>query len=127
MITNLCVLHLLIEPNHNFVIVFTAPLQYDIKGEKMKETTQIQQVQFYSESIAKPNLKSDVKTYLLNPLFNGLVGFSAFFTLIILTKLFSYIFGLSDEFAITINDIIYSLTGFVMAAGVKFLEFFSKE
>ena len=93
----------------------------------MKETTQTQRVQYYTESIAKQNLKSDVKTYLLNPLFNGLVGFSAFFTLIILTKLFSYVFGLNPGFSITINDVIYSLTGFVMAAGIKFLEFFSKE
>ncbi len=93
----------------------------------MDSTTQNQSNEIYTESIGENNLSKNIKVYLLNPLSMGLVGFAAFFGLIIFTNLFSYIFGMNDTFSLEINDVILSLTGFVFAAGAKFLEFFSKE
>ncbi len=93
----------------------------------MDTTTQNRTEQVYSEQIGSENLMQNVKIYLLNPLSTGLAGFAAFFTLIFLTKLFSYFIGTNDVFDVNIQDVIYSLTGFVCAAGAKFFEFFGKE
>ncbi|MBK7104720.1 MAG: hypothetical protein IPH62_05500 [Ignavibacteriae bacterium] len=81
----------------------------------------------YTETIGTNNSVQNIKTYLINPLSMGLAGFTAFFSLIVFTNLFSYLFGMSDSFSLEVNDVILSLTGFVFAAGAKFLEFFSKE
>ncbi|MFZ1292131.1 MAG: hypothetical protein WAR79_18700 [Melioribacteraceae bacterium] len=93
----------------------------------MESTTQNQTSEIYTETIGTNNLVNNIKTYLINPLSMGLAGFTAFFSLIIFTNLFSYLFGMSDSFSLEVNDVILSLTGFVFAAGTKFLEFFSKE
>jgi hypothetical protein len=93
----------------------------------MDTTTQKTTEQVYSEPIGSETFMQNVKTYLLNPLSTGLAGFAAFFTLIFLTKLFSYIIGTNDAFDVNIQDVIYSLTGFVCAAGARFFEFFGKE
>lgn len=90
-------------------------------------TTQNRTEQVISESIGSETFLQNVKTYLLNPLSTGLAGFAAFFTLIFLTKLFSYVIGTNDVFGLNVQDVIYSLTGFVCAAGAKFFEFFGKE
>lgn len=93
----------------------------------MDTTTQDQSTKYYSETIVKNNLWENLKIYLLNPIYMGIVGFAAFFSLILLTNLFSYFLGMSNTFSIELNDVMLSLTGFVFAAGAKFLEFFSKE
>ena len=77
--------------------------------------------------VDKNSFMEDIKTYLLNPLYAGLVGFAVFFSLIFFTKFFSYIFGINEEFSFGISDVIYSLTGFLFVTGAKFLEFFGKE
>lgn len=69
----------------------------------------------------------NIKTYLINPLSMGLAGFTAFFSLIVFTNLFSYLFGMSDSFSLEVNDVILSLTGFVFAAGAKFLNFLKED
>lgn len=92
----------------------------------MESTTKSQTTELTS-TVDVNNFANNVKIYLLNPISSGLVGFAAFFTLIILTKLFNYIFGIQATFSIDFYDVIYALTGFVLGAGVKFLEFFSKE
>ena len=86
-----------------------------------------QSTEIYTTSIGRNSFFNDFKTYFLNPLSAGLAGFAAFFSLILLTKLFSYIFGMNETFGLNLNDVIYSLTGFVFGAGAKFLEFFGKE
>lgn len=93
----------------------------------MDTTTQNRTEQVYSEQIGSETFMQNVKTYLLNPLSTGLAGFAAFFTLIFLTKLFGYIIGTNDAFDVNVQDVIYSLTGFVCAAGARFFEFFGKE
>ena len=93
----------------------------------MNGTSQNQSSEFYAGRVGGNNFWKNLKTYLLNPLSLGLAGFATFFSLIICTKLFSYIFGMSDTFSLELNDVILSLTGFVFAAGSKFFEFFSNE
>ena len=75
----------------------------------------------------KGSFIEDLKTYLLNPLYSGLVGFAIFFSLIFFTKFFSYIFGINEGFSFGISDVIYYLVGFLFVTGAKFLEFFGKE
>ena len=93
----------------------------------MKIGSNNQSTEVYTSTIGRGNFYQDFKTYFLNPLSAGLVGFAVFFSLILLTKLFSYFLGINDTFGLNLNDVIYSLTGFVFAAGAKFLEFFGKE
>jgi len=70
---------------------------------------------------------SDTKTYLLDPLRNGVVGFAVFFSIILITTFAGYVLGFQESFNIGLDDVIYSLTGFVFAAGSKFMSFFSNE
>ena len=93
----------------------------------MDTTTENRTEQVYSDQIGTETYMENVKIYLLNPLSTGLAGFAAFFSLIFLTKLFGYIIGTNEIFNVNIQDVIYSLTGFVCAAGAKFFEFFGKE
>ena len=93
----------------------------------MDTTTENRTEQVYSDQIGTETFMENVKIYLLNPLSTGLAGFAAFFSLIFLTKLFGYIIGTNEIFNVNIQDVIYSLTGFVCAAGAKFFEFFGKE
>jgi len=90
-------------------------------------TQQNTQEEIYSQTVGSETFKQNMKTYLLNPLSAGLAGFAAFFTLIFLTKIFGYIIGTNEVFDLSVKDVIYSLTGFVFAAGAKFFEFFGKE
>lgn len=93
----------------------------------MESGTRNQTEQVYTETISANIFYQNLKTYLLNPLSTGLAGFAAFFALIFLTKLFGYLIGTNEIFDLNIKDVIYSLTGFVFAAGAKFVEFFGKE
>jgi len=93
----------------------------------MESTTQNHTNQIYSDSIDTATFKQNLKIYLLNPLYTGLLGFVAFFSIILFTKLFGYFIGTNNEFILQVDDVIYALTGFVFAAGAKFLEFFGKE
>lgn len=70
---------------------------------------------------------NNTKTYLLDPLKNGVVGFAVFFSIILITTFSGYILGFHESFNIGLDDVIYSLTGFVFAAGSKFMSFFSNE
>jgi hypothetical protein len=94
----------------------------------MESTTQERSNTIIENSeIIESSLKEDLKTYLLGPLYAGLVGFAIFFSLIFFTKFFSYIFGINESFSFGISDVIYSLLGFLFVTGARFLEFFGKE
>ncbi|PID62381.1 MAG: hypothetical protein CR986_01735 [Ignavibacteriae bacterium] len=84
-----------------------------------------------TELVTKPLISEEFKNnfneIIVPPLSNGLMGFSAIFSLIIFAKLFGYIIGTNDSFVVLYMDVIYSLTGFLLGAGSKFLEFFGKE
>jgi hypothetical protein len=92
----------------------------------MESTTRNQSNPIIEQSIGREPFKENFRTYLLNPLSNGLTGFAAFFTLILLTKTFGYLLGSYEIFDLGLQDVIYALTGFVLGAGVKFFEFFGK-
>jgi len=82
----------------------------------------------YSQStIVNDEFKQNFKIYLINPLSNGMAGFAAIFSLILISKLFGYFLGSYETFNVGMSDVIYSLTGFVLGAGIKFFEFFGKE
>lgn len=94
----------------------------------MKSTIQNETTKIYSDSLnSSSESKQNIKTYLLNPLTAGLMGFTAFFSLIIVTKFFGSILGTNDGFILQLSDVIYALTGFLFGAGAKFVEFFGKE
>lgn len=94
----------------------------------MKSTIHNETTKLYTESVDSiSESKQNVKTYLLNPLSAGLMGFVAFFSLIIITKFFGSILGTNNGFILQLSDVIYALTGFLFGAGAKFVEFFGKE
>ena len=93
----------------------------------MESTTQNQTDQIFTESIGRETLRENIKIYLLNPLSAGLAGFAALFSLMMMTKLFSFVLGINPEFNLGLNDVIYSLVGFLFGTGAKFFEFFGKE
>lgn len=59
---------------------------------------------------------------LLQPAKAGLYGFAAFFTVLIFTQGITVLFGFMDNYVITINDVYYSLLGFIMVFLIKLLE-----
>lgn len=94
----------------------------------MKSTVQNETNSIFTESVSSGSeSKENIKTYLLNPLSAGLMGFAAFFSLILITKLFGSVLGTNDGFVLQLSDVIYALTGFLFGAGAKFVEFFGKE
>jgi len=68
-----------------------------------------------------------IKTYLLDPLKSGILGFATFFSIILITTIIGYMLGFQESFNIGLSDVIYALTGFVFVAGSKFIGFFSNE
>ena len=82
-----------------------------------------------SKSIAVP--KRTVGTFLLNyvfqPIKSGIIGFSTFFTILILTKLLSYFIGTRDLFSVDIEDVLLSSIGFVLVFLIRLLENFKEK
>ena len=65
--------------------------------------------------------------YVLNPIKSGIFGFSAFFSILLITKLFSYWIGTYNEFTIDLDDVLLSVIGFILVFLIKFLENFKQE
>ncbi len=83
------------------------------------------QQQLVAEKSASASQSSQfIKKYLINPVSSGLMGFAAFFTLILLSNLFTYVFGISSNFVLGIDEVLYSAVGFVLVFSYKFLENF---
>lgn len=94
----------------------------------METTTQERtNTQLLNKNLASDELKNNFKEIIVTPLSNGLMGFATIFSLLIMAKLFGYIIGTNESFSIVYMDVIYSLIGFILGAGSKFLEFFGKE
>ena len=68
-----------------------------------------------------------IVNYIINPIKSGIFGFSAFFSILLITKLFSYWIGTYDEFAIDLDDVLLSVIGFILVFLIKFLENFKQE
>lgn len=65
--------------------------------------------------------------YVINPIKSGIFGFSAFFSILLVTKLFSYWIGTYDEFAVDLDDVLLSVIGFILVFLIKFLENFKQD
>jgi hypothetical protein len=68
-----------------------------------------------------------VKDYFLSPLVAGVLGFIAFFCILIVTKFFSYIIGTYENLALDWNDAFLSAIGFILVFLIRFLENFKEE
>ena len=63
-----------------------------------------------------------LNVFLLQPFKTGLYGFAAFFTVLIFTRGITVLFGFIDYYLVTIDDVYFSLLGFVMVFLIKLLE-----
>ena len=61
------------------------------------------------------SIKSIILNYILLPLRSAILGFSIFLSLIILIKLFEFLFISSSSFVLDLNDFLISLIGFGLA------------
>ena len=75
----------------------------------------------------KPNLLYTLKDYVLSPCIAGLFGFIAFFSILIVTKFFSYMIGTYDNLAFDWDDVFLSSIGFILVFLIRFLENFKEE
>jgi len=77
--------------------------------------------------------KSQVKTggnilyyYLISfffkPFVSGLYGFAAFFTVLIFTKGITYLFGFTEQYIVSIEDLLFSILGFVLVFLIKLFD-----
>ncbi len=60
------------------------------------------------------------RTFAVNPFFWGVFVFAIFFSVILLTKLFSYIISEHTVFTLNIYDILFSLIGFGIGFIIEF-------
>jgi len=61
-------------------------------------------------------------TFVFEPIKTGLYGFLAFFTVLIITKGFSFLLGITDLYSIGMEDVMFSLLGFILFFLLKLLE-----
>ncbi len=62
--------------------------------------------------------------YFLKPVRSGLFGFSAFFTVLLISKYLGFLIGSLQSFVVDIEDVTLSLLGFFLVFLIKFLENF---
>jgi hypothetical protein len=79
-----------------------------------------------NESVLKNQNGGLLRNYVLNPIKSGLFGFAAFFTILLVTKLFSYWIGTYSELVVDIDDVLLSIIGFILVFLIKFLENFKQ-
>jgi len=60
--------------------------------------------------------------YVFEPIKIGLYGFSAFFIVLVITKGFSFLLGIADLYSIGMEDVMFSLLGFILFFLLKLLE-----
>lgn len=61
-------------------------------------------------------------TFVFEPIKTGLYGFLAFFIVLIITKGFSFLLGIMDLYSIGMEDIMFSLLGFILFFLLKLFE-----
>ena len=77
--------------------------------------------------------KSQVKTggnilyyylisFLFKPIVSGLYGFAAFFTVLIFTKGITYLFGFTEQYIVSSDDVLFSILGFVLVFLIKLFD-----
>ena len=70
---------------------------------------------------------SFMKDYIWAPIRSGLYGFAMFFSILLAEKLFSYIIGTYNIFAVELTDLSLSSIGFVLLFLIRELENFKEE
>ncbi len=58
-------------------------------------------------------------SFLFKPLVSGLYGFTAFFTVLIFTKGITYLFGFTEQYIVSSDDVLFSILGFVLVFLIK--------
>ena len=79
--------------------------------------------------LSKPHIKTGgniIYYYLISfffkPFVSGLYGFAAFFTALIFTKGVTYLFGFTDQYIVSSDDVLFSILGFILVFLIKLIE-----
>ncbi len=78
-----------------------------------------------SASRRSGRLKRVLVNFIFLPIRSGLWGFSAFFTILLISKYLGYSLGTLKTFNVDIQDIYLSMLGFVLVFLIKVLENFN--
>ena len=82
----------------------------------------------FRQSMSTRKLNSGiVMNFIVNPIKSGIFGFSAFFSILLVTKLLSYLIGTNDTFSVGLDDVLLSVIGFILVFLIKFLENFKQD
>ncbi|MBZ0181886.1 MAG: hypothetical protein K8F60_05475 [Melioribacteraceae bacterium] len=72
----------------------------------------------------KSKAKELINKFAWQPLKSGLIGFIAFFVVLVVTKLLSFLIGTRDIFHIEVEDLTVSFIGFILLYLFTFVEQF---
>lgn len=61
-------------------------------------------------------------SFFFKPVVSGLYGFTAFFTVLIFTKGLSYLLGLTEQYIVSTDDVLFSILGFVLVFLIKLMD-----
>jgi hypothetical protein len=61
-------------------------------------------------------------SFFFKPLVSGLYGFAAFFTVLIFTKGITYLLGFTEQYIVSIEDVLFSILGFVLVFLIKLFD-----
>ena len=61
-------------------------------------------------------------SFFFKPFFSGLYGFAAFFTVLIFTKGLTYLFGFTEQYIVSSEDVLFSILGFVLVFLIKLFD-----
>ena len=61
-------------------------------------------------------------SFFFKPFVSGLYGFAAFFTALIFTKGVTYLFGFTDQYIVSSDDVLFSILGFILVFLIKLIE-----
>jgi hypothetical protein len=61
-------------------------------------------------------------SFLIKPFVSGLYGFAAFFTVLIFTKGTTYLFGFTEQYMVSSDDVLFSILGFVLVFLIKLFD-----
>jgi hypothetical protein len=61
-------------------------------------------------------------SFFFKPFVSGLYGFTAFFTLLIFTKGITYLFGFTEQYIVSVDDVLFSILGFILVFLIKLFD-----
>ncbi|MCB9206964.1 MAG: hypothetical protein H6610_09695 [Ignavibacteriales bacterium] len=75
----------------------------------------------YEEFESKSHLLNRFKQYVIKPTFIGLFVFSIFFSIILVTKITTFLLTENTIFSLNIYDVLFALIGFIIGFFIEFL------